>query len=71
MELKNWNEEIRMNRDLILEMIGQLMLVEKIDGRKFVARLIGIDGDELYFENKQKLISMVKRAAICELTVVG
>lgn len=59
------------NKNLILEMIGQLVIVEKNDGRKFIARLIGIEGEELYFENKKCLISMLKRTMIHELTGVA
>lgn len=58
-------------KDFISKMIDSLLLVQKTDGRTFIARLIGIDGDELYFENKKGLVSMVRRAMIYEMTVVG
>jgi len=57
-------------KSAIEDMVGRLMLIEKISGRKFIARLIGIDGDEFYFKNKKGCVSLLKRSAISELTAV-
>ncbi len=58
------------DEDPLEKFLNKLALVDKENGKRrtFIARLIRIKGDEIYFQSKDKRISMIHRSSIKEIS---
>jgi hypothetical protein len=59
----NNNNKVNDNFDPINDWIGQIVIVENVD-KRYAAKLIAINGNELWFESKIKARWMQARSEI-------